>query len=65
MGNLGGNLGKVKVLAMLDPRRHLRVPDVPPIQDTLPQYRKAANWIALFGPAAIKPSGRQSALELT
>jgi tripartite-type tricarboxylate transporter receptor subunit TctC len=53
LSNLGGNLntGKVKVLAMLDPRRHPRVPDVPPIQDTLPNFRKAANWIAMFGPA--------------
>jgi tripartite-type tricarboxylate transporter receptor subunit TctC len=55
LSNLGGNLntGKVKVLAMLDPRRHPRVPDVPPIQDTLPNFRKAANWIAMFGPAGL------------
>ena len=55
LSNLGGNLntGKVKVMAMLDPRRHPRVPDVAPIQDTLPGYRKAANWIAMFGPAAM------------
>ena len=55
LSNLGGNLntGKVKVMAMLDPRRHPRVPDVPPMQDTLPAYRKAANWIAMFGPAAM------------
>ena len=55
LSNLGGNLGtgKVKVLAMLDPRRHPRVPEVPPIQDTLPNFRKAANWIALFGPASL------------
>jgi tripartite-type tricarboxylate transporter receptor subunit TctC len=53
LSNLGGNLntGKVKVLAMLDPRRHPRVPDVPPIQETLPNFHKAANWIAMFGPA--------------
>ena len=56
LSNLGGNLGKVKVIAMLDPRRHPRVPDVPPMQDTLPQFRKAANWIALFGPAALPPA---------
>ena len=55
LSNLGGNLntGKVKVMAMLDPRHHPRVPDVAPIQDTLPGYRKAANWIAMFGPAAM------------
>ena len=26
------------------------------MQDTLPQFRKAANWIALFGPAALPPA---------
>jgi tripartite-type tricarboxylate transporter receptor subunit TctC len=55
VSNLGSNLnsGRVKVLAMLDPRRDARLPQVPPIQDLLPGFRKAANWIALFGPAGL------------
>ena len=49
--NIGA--GKVKVMAMLDPRRHPRLPEVPAIQEVLPQYRKAPNWIGMFGPAKL------------
>ena len=58
IANLGSNLGtgKVKIMAMLDPRRHPRVPDAPAIQEVLPQYRKAPNWIAMFGPAGLPPA---------
>jgi tripartite-type tricarboxylate transporter receptor subunit TctC len=53
IGNLGGNLGKVKVLAFLDPMSHPRLPGVPHMAETIPGFRKAPNWIALFGPAGL------------
>jgi tripartite-type tricarboxylate transporter receptor subunit TctC len=43
--------GKVKVLAVLDPRRYARMPDVPSIAEFYPGFRKAPTWIAMFGPA--------------
>ena len=45
--------GKVKVLAVLDPKRYDRMPDVPALQEIVPGFRKTPNWIALFGPAGM------------
>jgi len=45
--------GKVKALAVLDPKRYARLPEVPSIVDTLPSFRSAPLWFAMFGPAAL------------
>jgi tripartite-type tricarboxylate transporter receptor subunit TctC len=45
--------GKVRVLAVLDPKRYERMPDVPALQEILPDFRKAPTWIAMFGPAGM------------
>jgi tripartite-type tricarboxylate transporter receptor subunit TctC len=50
-GNLAGNLGKVRVLAVTDAARYPRYPDVPTVAETLPGFRRIRGWIALFGPA--------------
>ncbi len=42
---------KLKVLAVLDPNRYPRLPDVPSVTETLPGFRSAPLWFALFGPA--------------
>ena len=52
-GNLGGNIGKVKVLAVTDPKRYSKYPDVPTVAETLPGFKRIPGWIALFGPAGL------------
>ena len=52
-GNLGGNLGKVKVLALTDSKRYARYPDIPTLEETLPAFKRIPGWIALFGPAGL------------
>jgi tripartite-type tricarboxylate transporter receptor subunit TctC len=53
-GNLAGNVGKVKILALTDPQRYARYPDVPSITETLPDFKRIRGWIALFGPAGMQ-----------
>jgi tripartite-type tricarboxylate transporter receptor subunit TctC len=43
--------GKAKVLAILEPRRYARMPDVPSISEILPAFRKPSTWFGFFGPA--------------
>ncbi len=45
--------GKVKALAVLDPKRYARLPDVPSITETLPNFRSAPLWFSIFGPAGL------------
>ncbi|MSQ51037.1 MAG: tripartite tricarboxylate transporter substrate binding protein [Betaproteobacteria bacterium] len=48
--------GKVRALAVLDPRRYARLPEVPSIVDTLPGFRSAPLWFSVFGPAGLPRS---------
>jgi tripartite-type tricarboxylate transporter receptor subunit TctC len=54
-GNLAGNVAKVKVLAITDPKRYEKHPEVPTVAETLPGFRRIPGWIALFGPAKLPP----------
>jgi len=45
--------GKVKALAVLEPKRYARLPDVPSIADTLSNFRSAPLWFGMFGPAGL------------
>ena len=45
--------GKVKVLAVLDATRHPRLPDIPTLRESLPEFRRAPLWFSLFGPAGM------------
>jgi tripartite-type tricarboxylate transporter receptor subunit TctC len=45
--------GKLKVLATLDPQRYPAMPDVPPLAESVPGFRKVSTWTAVFGPAAL------------
>jgi tripartite-type tricarboxylate transporter receptor subunit TctC len=47
--------GKAKVLAILEPRRYARLPDVPSMSEILPAFRKPATWFGFFGPAKLPP----------
>jgi tripartite-type tricarboxylate transporter receptor subunit TctC len=53
MGNLGGNAGKVKVIALNSAQRNARLPGVPTIAEVVPGYRRIPGWIAMFGPAGM------------
>ena len=45
--------GKIKILALLEPRRYAGAPDLPTFTETVPGFEKPGSWYALFGPAAL------------
>jgi tripartite-type tricarboxylate transporter receptor subunit TctC len=47
--------GKAKVLAILEPHRYARMPDVPSMSEILPGFRKPSTWFGFFGPAHLPP----------
>ena len=54
--NIRGQLatGKVKIIAVGDPRRYTGLPDVPTISETLPSYQRVPGWSgALLGPPGL------------
>jgi len=50
-GFLAPNLGKVRPLAVLATQRTERMPDVPAVVETLPQFQTFDVWWAFFAPA--------------
>jgi len=47
--------GKAKVLAILEPKRYEKMPDVPSMSEILPGFRKPSTWFGFFGPANLPP----------
>jgi tripartite-type tricarboxylate transporter receptor subunit TctC len=47
--------GKAKVLAILEPRRYARLPDIPSMSEIIPAFRKPSTWFGFFGPAKLPP----------
>jgi tripartite-type tricarboxylate transporter receptor subunit TctC len=47
--------GKAKVLAILEPKRYAKMPDVPSMSEILPAFRKPSTWFGFFGPAHMPP----------
>jgi tripartite-type tricarboxylate transporter receptor subunit TctC len=47
--------GKAKVLAILEPRRYARLPNVPSMSEIIPAFRKPSTWFGFFGPAKLPP----------
>lgn len=47
--------GKAKVLAILEPQRYSKMPDVPSMTEILPNFRKPSTWFGFFGPAHMPP----------
>lgn len=43
--------GKIRLLAVIDSKRNPALPDVPAIGETIPGFKKAPGWTAIFGPA--------------
>lgn len=46
-------MDRVRVLAMLEPKRHAKFPNVPTLAEILPGYQKAPSWIGILGPANV------------
>jgi tripartite-type tricarboxylate transporter receptor subunit TctC len=46
---------KVKVLAILEPKRYAKLPDVPSMSEIIPAFRKPSTWFGFFGPANLPP----------
>ena len=44
---------KVRLLAVLEPRRYPRLPDLPALEELLPAFRKAPSWIGMLAPARL------------
>ena len=42
--------GQVKILAMLEPTRYSKLPDVPSMSEIIPAFRKPSSWFGFFGP---------------
>src|SRR5256884_7988586 len=47
------NMPKVRPLAIVDSQRSARMPDVPTVAETLPNFRGFPAWWAFFGPAGL------------
>jgi tripartite-type tricarboxylate transporter receptor subunit TctC len=49
---LGDNAG-IKILAVLEPERFARRPDIPSMSEAIPAFRKPSSWFGVFGPAGL------------
>jgi tripartite-type tricarboxylate transporter receptor subunit TctC len=47
--------GKAKVLAILEPQRYPKLPNIPSLSEILPAFRKPSTWFGFFGPAHLPP----------
>src|SRR6476661_10064850 len=45
--------GQVKILAVLEPARYSKLPDVPSMSEIIPAFRKPSSWFGFFGPAGL------------
>src|SRR6185503_4280202 len=47
--------GKAKAIAILEPKRYARLPNLPSVTEILPGFRKPSTWFGFFGPAHMPP----------
>ena len=45
--------GQVKILAVLEPSRFSKMPDVPSMAEIIPAFHKPSSWFGFFGPPAL------------
>ena len=50
------NAGKVRALAVLEPRRYEAAPGVPALAEEVPGFSVPTTWFGFFGPAGLSPS---------
>jgi tripartite-type tricarboxylate transporter receptor subunit TctC len=48
-----GETRSIKILAVLEPRRFSRRPDIPSMSEILPAFRKPSSWFGVFAPAGM------------
>jgi len=49
---LGNNAG-IRILAVLQPQRFARRPDIPSMSEAIPAFRAPSSWFGVFGPAGL------------
>src|SRR5262249_58717669 len=49
----GRRRGRVKLLAVLDPTRYARLPQVRSMSEIIPAFKKPSSWFGFLGPAAL------------
>jgi tripartite-type tricarboxylate transporter receptor subunit TctC len=49
----GVKQGNVKILAVLEPQRYSKLPDIPSMTEIIPAFRKPSSWFGFFGPAGM------------
>jgi putative tricarboxylic transport membrane protein len=47
--------GKAKALAILEPARYAKLPNIPSMSEIIPAFRKPSTWFGFFGPAKLPP----------
>jgi tripartite-type tricarboxylate transporter receptor subunit TctC len=45
--------GRVKILAVLEPTRHSKLPDVRSMSEIIPAFKKPSSWFGFLGPASL------------
>jgi tripartite-type tricarboxylate transporter receptor subunit TctC len=48
-----GDTRSIKILAVLEPARFSRRPDIPSLSEAVPAFKKPSSWFGLFGPAGL------------
>src|SRR5262249_4964415 len=43
----------IKILAVLEPARFPRRPDIPSMSEAIPAFKKPSSWFGVFGPAGL------------
>ena len=48
------NAGRIKILAVAEPKRYVHLPDVPALGEILPAYERPPGWFGFFGPPGLQ-----------
>jgi len=48
-----GDSGAIKILAVLEPARFPRRPEIPSMSEQIPAFKKPSSWFGVFGPAGL------------